>query len=97
MAKVTTTVTVDPELREKAKKLGLNLSEVFEKAIQEALEGPARRPELPNYCLCGHGRSRHIAVSGADSFVIYKCYECLRWCTTGNLNLREGRPPEARL
>ena len=91
MAKVTTTVTVDPELREKAKKLGLNLSELIEKGITDALEGPDRRPELPNMCVCGHGRSRHIAVPGVDAFVIYRCYESLHWCSTGNLD----QPAEA--
>ena len=93
MAKVNTTLTVDPELRDKAKKAGVNLSELLEKAMQAAVEGPTRVPELPNKCVCGHGRSRHVLVNGADAFVIYKCYECLRWCTTGNLD----QTTEARL
>ena len=56
MAKVNTTLTVDPELRDKAKKAGVNLSELLEKAMQAAVEGPTRVPELPNKCVCGHGR-----------------------------------------
>jgi len=34
MVKVTTTIKVDPELKEKAKKMHINLSEVFDRALR---------------------------------------------------------------
>ena len=89
MGKVVTSIKVDEELRDKAKKAGVNMSEVIETALRGVVEGTGdRRPELPNMCSCGHGRTRHVSVDGRgvkNVFVIYKCYECQRWCTTGSL------------
>jgi hypothetical protein len=92
MSKITTSIKLDEELRDKAKKAGINMSEVIEIALRNAVEGPDspdRRPERPNMCSCGHGRSRHVSAEGpgnrGNAFIIYKCYECQRWCTTGSL------------
>lgn len=89
MARITTSIKVEEDLRDQARRAGLSLSELFEKALREALSGPTAIPTLSMFCVCGHGRTRHITVTGREGFVIYKCYECLRYCTTGQVERKE--------
>lgn len=67
MAKKPTNLSVDPELLKRARALGLNLSEVFERSLSDAIAEKQREKWLADNKEAIEAHNRHVEQHGVFS------------------------------